>query len=59
MNRGYVDALEHDGVADHFWQYELLLQFGVLYEILQLMFAEFGHARIVEELVFLFKSRIL
>lgn len=25
VNRGYVDALEHDGVADNFRQYELLL----------------------------------
>jgi len=59
VNRGYEDALEHDGVADHLWKYELLLQFGILYEILQLMFAELGHARVVEELVFLFKSLIL
>ena len=49
---GDVDALQHQCVAHNLRSYKLLLQLGVLYEIVQLVFSELGHPRLVEERIF-------
>ena len=49
---GDVDALQHQCVAHHLRSYKLLLQLRVLYEIVQLVFSELGHPRLVEERIF-------
>ena len=51
MYRCNVNALEHYSVTNNLTRYKLLLELGVLYEILKLVFAELGHSRNVTDML--------